>query len=749
MGLGILLLRKSGKQGSFKFVITMTAAALGTLILLFVFSITNAVNSSNHRITWENAIVNNGGTADSSNLDTLEKPNGVIYLPDDFVMPKTFLDKNVKSYSMHFNGGILPKGSPLDTYPKAGEYYISQALADLMNKYSNDVLRDRFPGKQVGIIPNRALSSPDELAIIKGVNLSAFDDPSSTDLANAIRISDFTVSGYGVEYQERAETILTSAMAMGAIGLIIPVMMLIATATTLGARERENRYAALRLIGATKRQIRSITLIDSLAASIAGVGIGAVIYLFIRPILFNARVAGLRFFPEDISVSPLIFGIIIAITVTIVWLANAIAMRKSITSPLGVARKQKLTKSPRIWSVIPLLLCIAGLTFLNSFNRDTANISFGTMLPFYMLLLFMLTMLSLLLAGSWLTKLYGKLIYRFNKRSDGLLVSRRIKYEARTIFRGIGGIVIAFFAGAFFITSLTTLTNLADANTPLIQKITPDNSIQAIGVEGSEGLKQLQKQMNKSDVYQTEPITIYSLDQNSLISCKDAQKLFNKTCNDASKYVIVPTYSSDNTLDMTKLTDKANFPSSNTDYVEYIYLPKDTSATTLIEAEKIVTANAKSGNTAIVAVVNTALRTAVTNSYVASFKSLLYAGIILTIIVASMNLVVATVAGLFDRKGSFFTLRLSGAEIPFLKRIVTSESMLPLVFISLVSIASGIYAAYVFLRLSSGTLAEAFVLPEPFFWLCVVTVFVFSYVGMKLILPMLDKLTNIEENRTE
>jgi len=444
------------------------------------------------------------------------------------------------------------------------------------------------------------------------------------------------------------------------------------------------------------------------------------------------------------------FGAIVAAIVAIVWLANKIAMRKVITSPLGVARKQKLAKAPRVWSIVPLLLCLTGFIYLGSLSKDTAYEQFGTAFSLYILGLFMLTMLSLLLAGGWLTKLYGKLISLVDKRASGMLVSRRISYEARKIFRGIGGIVIAFFAGAFFIATFATIANFADGSTSTVIKAIPDNSIFATDVEGNASLVTLQKTIDKNGSYQNEPVKIYMSGVNtSVISCPDAVRLFHKNCIGTSKYLEMPSLSTDDTVDMTKLTDVIPTVANGTTFVEHIYLPKPGQNVDLVNAEKVVTANASQGNTAGVTVVNSTLRAVAINGILGSFKDLLYAGIVLTVIVASLNLIVATVAGLFDRKGSFFTLRLSGAEMPFLKKIVTRESMLPLVFISLVSIALGFYAAYVFLRLASTKLRYAFVLPEPFFWVCVVAVFVLSYLGIRLILPMLGKLTDIESNRTE
>lgn len=748
MSLGLMLLKKSGKQGTLKFGVTMAAAALGTLILLFVFSITNAINSSIGRSAWSSNI----GSSSSRHVNEsdIEKPNTVISVVQNNSGLQTFLGKNIHAYSMHFTGGSLPKGSPLDTYPNAGEYYVSPALSTLMGEYPDSVLRNRFTGKQVGLIPSRSLSSPDELAIIQGVDTSRFHDTTSDELMNAVRITDFSVSPYGRQYQQSTQRAITVVMAIGAVGLTVPVMMLITTATALGAREREARYAALRLIGATRRQIRSITLVDSLAASVAGIALGTIAYLLLRPILYNARVSGDRFFHQDILVSPLVFGMIIIAIAGIVWFANKMAMRKVITSPLGVVRKQKLTRSPRIWSMLPLVLSTAGFAYFGSLTKSEADKLFGNSYMYALLGLFALTMLSLLFAGGWLTKQYGRLVGRFSRGASSVLVSRRISHEARQIFRGIGGIVIAFYAGAFFITSFVTISSLSDSSTPGTQKMAPDNSISLSDFEGAKSFGLLQKTIDENGSYQNNPVKIFTLDDKSFISCSDVEHLFRQTCVNGSGYITFPQDSDKTKLDMTKTVRDKPTPTTpdNLTYVSSIYIPRSSSPSQ-VSAERVVTANVQNGNTGTVFVINRATRQASIDGMVKSFKDLLYAGIILTIIVASLNLVVATVTGVFERKGSFLTLRLGGAEMPFLRQTVIRESMFPLVFISLISIVLGLYSAYVFLKLASNTLGRAFVLPELPFWVCVIAVFVLSYVGILLILPMLNRLTDTESNPTE
>lgn len=754
MQLGVMLLKKSGKHGSLKFFVTIIAAMLGTLILLSVFSMTNALNTfMSDRASWKMAMYSDGGGANNLSREQLTTPGAVVYTvanQENVTGNLTFMGKMMFVYDMNFTGGELPKGSPLQHYPGAGEYYVSPALEELMNKYSDDVLRDRFPGKQIGTIPSSALSSPDELTIIRGFDFNKLDDTSSLEYLNAKRITNFSLN----QLQQLNKVVTTSMMAAGAIGLIIPIMMLITTATSLGAREREERYAALRLIGATKQQIRRITFIDSLAASIGGILLGSIIFLIFRPILFDVSIAGMRFYPEDIIVEPAMFALIIVGVIVMVWFANRSALNRVIASPLGVARKQFVSKPPRIWSLIPLLLCLAGFMYFNSLTKDVAYEKFGNSFPLMLLGLFVLTMISIMLSGAWLTKLYGKLIGIFNKKSDGLLVSRRISHEARKIYKGIGGVVVAFFAGAFFMTSITTLSQIIDIAVPTLTKALPDSSIMISDSEDSKQLASFRDVFGDMRGYQSEPVVIYPNGQESIISCKDIKRLINKTCSDESRYISVPESSTNDQIDLTKYAERpvaiVTDGETITPVVTNVYIPKSGETVDLIAAERAVTAVSKENTTYImISITSSALRKATVNSSIGMLESMLYAGIILTVVVASLNLIIATVAGLFDRKGSFFTLHLSGAGLPFLKRIVTKESMLPLVFISIVSIGLGIFAAYSFLRIASYTTKQAFMLPGLLFWACAGAVIILSYVGIRMMLPMLDKLTSIEQNRSE
>ncbi len=72
---------------------------------------------------------------------------------------------------------------------------------------------------------------------------------------------------------------------LGGTILLFPIVMFISVSTQLGSAQREQRYAALRLIGATRKQVNSVSLLESFIATTVGIAIGSLVYLGIRPLL--------------------------------------------------------------------------------------------------------------------------------------------------------------------------------------------------------------------------------------------------------------------------------------------------------------------------------------------------------------------------------------------------------------------------------------------------------------------------------
>src|SRR5262249_41621855 len=89
--------------------------------------------------------------------------------------------------------------------------------------------------------------------------------------------------------------------AMAAVTLLIPMLVLVGTATRLAAARREERYASMRLVGATLAQIGVIASIDAALGAAAGALVGICGYAALHPALDTMSLVGNRFFAADIA----------------------------------------------------------------------------------------------------------------------------------------------------------------------------------------------------------------------------------------------------------------------------------------------------------------------------------------------------------------------------------------------------------------------------------------------------------------
>ena len=91
------------------------------------------------------------------------------------------------------------------------------------------------------------------------------------------------------------------AFAVGVLAVLFPILILIGTATRLAAARREERFAALRLVGATPRDINVIASVDSVVSALLGAIAGIGLFLAIRPALAGAELTGTRYFAATVS----------------------------------------------------------------------------------------------------------------------------------------------------------------------------------------------------------------------------------------------------------------------------------------------------------------------------------------------------------------------------------------------------------------------------------------------------------------
>lgn len=120
--------------------------------------------------------------------------------------------------------------------------------------------------------------------------------------------------------------------------------------------------------------------------------------------------------------------------------------------------------------------------------------------------------------------------------------------------------------------------------------------------------------------------------------------------------------------------------------------------------------------------------------------------ILVSLLIAGCSLAVSTVGGLTERKRAFALLRLAGTPVATLRAVVAAETAVPLTVIALGSAVVGLGVAELFLRAQLGLTLRA---PAAGYLGLVLGGLAGSYAVISLTLPLLNRLTSPENNRTE
>jgi hypothetical protein len=117
-----------------------------------------------------------------------------------------------------------------------------------------------------------------------------------------------------------------------------------------------------------------------------------------------------------------------------------------------------------------------------------------------------------------------------------------------------------------------------------------------------------------------------------------------------------------------------------------------------------------------------------------------------SLVIAGCSLAVSVTAGVSDRRLPFSLLRLAGAPLSVLRRVVALEAGVPLLVIAMISAGTGLAAADLFLR---SQLHESLRTPGTNYYLIVLAGLVGSLAVIASSLPLLERITGPEVGRNE
>ena len=742
MSVSWMLLQKSGRQSFARLGLTTAAVALGIVLVCGFMAGINGIMGRT------------GGSAISlaahqaSRKEASQQPiNGVEPLRISNVArlgnASKWHGQLIQTYSI-YGTAKSPQFAKLKT-PGPGEYYLSRALADAVAQYPDDNILARFGKntKYLGVLPSEYTASPDALMIVRGA--SAEEVAASDDVAKAQGQASYFANVYrtdanGLKSNIGLDPISIIIFGVGGAILLFPIVIFVSVATQLGAAQREKRYAALRLIGATKRQVTRILLLESLLASVAGVVIGLGAFWLLQMPLQQFKMDGMRFNPGDLALTAGQYALIIGLTLGLTTFVNWRRMRRAQISPLGVSRSIEKVKKLRGWRALVPALGIAIFVWLSSKpGLDWLTANKESAMPILLLMAaLLLVMFGLILAGGWLTNKLSLLAARWANNGSMLIAGKRTAVHSRTVFRGVSGVVLALFAGSFYLTATSGIENL---------------NIQAIKDNGYSQLKHgtaavigrsLPGDMAKrlqQESYVTSVATVYPREDGNAIRCQDLARYTEHTCptNARPDQFALLNFDAPVVKNVSLINDKVD-PNGAKEYLVAVKSDDD-----IEKLRSMVVLHANQYDLTYV-VSGTDSKKPHINPTIREFANLAYVGIGVTLFVAVASLIVSTIGGLMERRRSLYTLRLGGMRLVQLKRLVMVESVAPLVITSILSCSIGVWTGAVFTKMFSTTLKPVL---TPTYFAIVGIGLAAAIIGIYLILPMVDRLTRVEANQTE
>ena len=489
----------------------------------------------------------------------------------------------------------------------------------------------------------------------------------------------------------------------------------------------------------------------------------------LRPELAAIPFTGDPFFTSDLSLTlPDVLLMVLGIPIAAAAAAR-LALRRVSISPLGVSRRVT-PRPPRAWRVVPLLAGLGELgyfAYLHDVGADS-QAPVGTEVAAFLSGI-LLTMAGLVVAGPWLTMLGSRLMAARAARPASLIAGRRLADDPKAGFRAVSGLVLAVFVGTCALGVITTVVAYdgGSVGDPTLARGTlvdmfrqgPDHSTvltpadtatldRVSAVPGVTGVATIHV-VSDGVSYRRNGQDIGPLPD--VVSCAALAHVpaLGRCPQGAGAVTIDPDYGGAVVKGSSRSMSDTTWPPAQLSGAQLQRLPLDS----------IVV-----GTDGSVAAVERA-RTILDNAYVQTFsaqtlsefqsngsrelngyKQLANVIILTSLPIAGCSLAVSVAGGLAERKRPFSLLRLGGAPLGLLRRVITLEAAGPLIISAVVSAGAGLLAAQLFLR---AQLDETLRPPGVQYYLMVLAGLVASLAVIASTLPLLRRMTGPETARND
>ncbi|MDD9371368.1 MAG: hypothetical protein PV358_14710 [Acidimicrobiales bacterium] len=678
-----------GRESAVRLALTALGVAIGTTLLLLAAAADPAIRAQQRHTAWQHT-VGDPGALDGSGDPLLWWVQG------DGVDGRIMTVLRVAA-----TGPDSPVPLGLGHVPEPGEVHVSPALASLLDELPADRLADRFPSAPSGTIGDDYLAGPDDLVAVVGMPIDVMR------AMDAREVYGIRTSPPSYQFTD----FLRAMFGIGAVGLLMPVLVFVSTSTRIGAARREQRFAALRLAGATPRQINLIAAVEAGVAAAAGAVLGAVGFVLARPWAARIEIDGHAPFVDDVQVAPALLALILLAIPALAVVAAMASLRRLQISPLGVARRAVRAR-PTARRLLPL--AGGSVAFVATLGIAVRSASFVAVFP--AMAAFAVMIWGIVAAGPWFTVLVARVIGRRGRRASSLLAGRRLEDDPVSGFRTVSGLVLAVFVASVFSgVTPAVLAEAGDGDSTLVE-----GSALVAGVGG----------VTSAEAHAALDDAIVAGADRGIVLYEDP---------DPGRPLADPALGRSETrlaacADLAGMGITAPCPDGGTAWVDtglaaLAVEPAPYAAGDLLglPAQLVVletdgsAAVTDRARTAIVQALlfgagtqNGAEQEAEADRQVVQLNRVVNLALALTLLIAGCSLAVAVASGIIERKRPFSLLRLAGMRLAELRRTALIEAAAPLLLIALASALLGLATSAVIVGVGGGLVWE---LPSIGYWI--------------------------------
>lgn len=577
----------------------------------------------------------------------------------------------------------LPAG--IAELPGPGEMLQSAELARLSGELPPERLADRFDAKPVGLLGDEALRFPEQLVVLVGHS-------PDTMPTTSVELTGLTAA------DAEPDALLSLLAGVGVVVLLVPSLVLVASASRLTAARRERRLAALRLAGATPRQVTTMVAAETGIAAVAGAVVGVLASPGLNALATLVPWDGGTWYAGDFSLPAWIVAVIALTIPVLVVGAAVVGLRRVVNTPLMATGGH--TRKPLSMARLLFVPAAAALFFYSLTQSDSSM----AMLP--ILVSLGILMWSPTVVGPWVTSALGGLFVRTWRRPAALLAGRRLRDDPKAAYRASAGVVLAVFAGSMALTLMPSFEAEAGYYSEFREDVsyvrTDDERageiVSATDRKLSEyGLDQRAVQVGQvgltrgADEFHT----------GYVVSCADAKALMPQfgalTCASGPAIYAAPALdldglgvestpgdgSSGSTVPLPADAQYVPVESASTVLIDPTLLPDDATITQVVVAVPAVAADADQARTALLSgadgeqVVSKVMKLSEQDTELADLRRVTVIGLVTASLLAGISAAIATAGSVMDRRRTFGALLAAGTPVRTLSRALRAEAALP------------------------------------------------------------------------